>query len=981
MLRGLQLAVFFVAFTSTVFSQTLIINEVSNGPSGTKEYVEYVVVDATVAYDCNGSPIAPCVDIRGWIIDDNSGYHGPGLGVAAGALRFSYDPLWQCVPVGTIILVYNDLDFDASVMPPNDVDLNDGNCSLVIPVTGGLIESNPTTPGDIACSYPAAGWVPATQWNPHGMSNVNDCARLVDLSGCEVFSLCYSNCNLNTLIYFSNSGGDKVWYFNGTDPYNQANWTEGCADPGACGSNDQTPGSANNVANAAYIAQFNNGCAPIPAMGITASSTDGPCPCAGEATASGIGSIAGYTYEWFDAAMQPIGQTTATATGLCDGTYFVTATSSVGCPATTSVTISNAAGTPAVVDPQADLCSSAASVTLSAAPGGGSWSATCGTCVNSATGEFDPALATPGVITVTYSITGICASSDDVTFTVVAQPDAGINATLDLCSNDAPADLFGSIGGTPDVGGTWSPALTSGSGMFDPAADPSGIYTYEIVAAAPCVTVSSDINVTVSPSADATIGAISNLCVNDAAVVLSAAQPGGVWSATCGGCIDAGTGAFDPAVAGVGNFTVTYSISGSCGDVDDITVTVDNLTLATINAVGSPCVSDVPFAITAVNPGGTWSATCGACIDAVTGVFDPSAAGIGTFTITYTTSGSCPDSQNINITVSTVTSATINPVSAMCTADSPVTLTAVNTGGTWSATCGSCIDAVTGVFNPAVSGAGTHTVTYTINGVCGDSQDILVTVNSNTLATINPISDICVNDPSVTFTAVNSGGTWSASCGACLNSSTGEFNPSVAGTGVYTISYTSSGTCSETQSVTVNVTDVTAVISANPVTGAAPISVNLSETGSGAVSWNWDLGNGTTGTTQNISTTYSTAGSYTVVVTATNGNCSDVASITIVVNAGLVIPNAFSPDGDGINDTYEILGIEGYPNNTLTVTNRWGDKVFEASPYQNDWDGTGNNPKLNLFGEKVVDGTYFYFFDPGDGSEVKTGYLVKKTRE
>ncbi|MFM7668405.1 MAG: hypothetical protein ACKO7D_09505, partial [Bacteroidota bacterium] len=59
------------------FSQTLIINEFSNGPFGAQEYIEFIVVDDNAFYNC-GNTTPPCVDIRGWIIDDNNGYHGTG---------------------------------------------------------------------------------------------------------------------------------------------------------------------------------------------------------------------------------------------------------------------------------------------------------------------------------------------------------------------------------------------------------------------------------------------------------------------------------------------------------------------------------------------------------------------------------------------------------------------------------------------------------------------------------------------------------------------------------------------------------------------------------------------------------------------------------------------------------------------------------------------------------------------------------------
>ncbi|MBM3186896.1 MAG: hypothetical protein FJZ67_11410, partial [Bacteroidetes bacterium] len=83
--------IFILFFFSSnfTFSQTLVINEVSNGSAGNQEYIEFIVVDDAASYNCNsGAP--PCVDIRGWIIDDNSGYHGAG-GVAPGSNRFSFN--------------------------------------------------------------------------------------------------------------------------------------------------------------------------------------------------------------------------------------------------------------------------------------------------------------------------------------------------------------------------------------------------------------------------------------------------------------------------------------------------------------------------------------------------------------------------------------------------------------------------------------------------------------------------------------------------------------------------------------------------------------------------------------------------------------------------------------------------------------------------------------------------------------------------
>lgn len=78
--------------------------------------------------------------------------------------------------------------------------------------------------------------------------------------------------------------------------------------------------------------------------------------------------------------------------------------------------------------------------------------------------------------------------------------------------------------------------------------------------------------------------------------------------------------------------------------------------------------------------------------------------------------------------------------------------------------------------------------------------------------------------------------------------------------------------------------------------------------------------------------------------------------------------NQFSPNSDGINDFLRINCIETYPNNTLTIFNRLGSKVYSTSNYQNNWDGTWKKGDL-------PNGTYFYVLDLADGSEVKKGWI------
>ena len=90
---------------------------------------------------------------------------------------------------------------------------------------------------------------------------------------------------------------------------------------------------------------------------------------------------------------------------------------------------------------------------------------------------------------------------------------------------------------------------------------------------------------------------------------------------------------------------------------------------------------------------------------------------------------------------------------------------------------------------------------------------------------------------------------------------------------------------------------------------------------------------------------------------------------------GLTISNAFTPDGDGINETWVIEGIQNYPDNELLVFNRWGNLVFSADGYLNTWDGTSNS-SLNVGGTELPTGTYFYVLDTKDESAgVLKGYV------
>jgi len=105
--------------------------------------------------------------------------------------------------------------------------------------------------------------------------------------------------------------------------------------------------------------------------------------------------------------------------------------------------------------------------------------------------------------------------------------------------------------------------------------------------------------------------------------------------------------------------------------------------------------------------------------------------------------------------------------------------------------------------------------------------------------------------------------------------------------------------------------------------------------------------------------------------------CNDVGCDTATVAVFVTCPDprarrmtiytGFSPNGDGVNDYFKIEGIAQFPNNEISIFNRWGTKVFNQRGYKNAWDGTWNNKIL-------PDGTYFYILKDGEGKKY-SGYV------
>jgi len=386
------------------------------------------------------------------------------------------------------------------------------------------------------------------------------------------------------------------------------------------------------------------------------------------------------------------------------------------------------------------------------------------------------------------------------------------------------------------------------------------------------------VTVTVSPSLDATITPVGPFCASDAPLDLTAVDPGGTWSGT--GITDPNLGTFDPAQAVAGANTITYTIPGSCGDVQTYDIVINPPFDATITQAGPFCTSDPALTLASVDPGGVWSGN--GITNPATGDFDPATAGVGTHTITYTIGGACGDVHTIDIDVFLVWDATITPSGPHCESDASLMLSAVDVGGTWSGN--GIINTATGEFDPGAAGGGTHTITYNIPGACGDVQTIDILVYDQLDATITQVGPFCEYDAAIVLSSVDAGGVWSGT--GITNSATGAFDPGIAGAGLHTVTYDIAQVCGDLQTVDIQVYATPIInFTADNVAACAPLDVTFTNSSApGGTDCEWNFGNDLTSNSCGSATTqYNTPGCYDVTLTVTEDGCTSTETIPSMI--------------------------------------------------------------------------------------------------
>ncbi|HCN82517.1 MAG TPA: hypothetical protein DIT07_02700, partial [Sphingobacteriaceae bacterium] len=200
-------------------------------------------------------------------------------------------------------------------------------------------------------------------------------------------------------------------------------------------------------------------------------------------------------------------------------------------------------------------------------------------------------------------------------------------------------------------------------------------------------------------------------------------------------------------------------------------------------------------------------------------------------------------------------------------------------------------------------------------------------------------------------------------------SSSGIFNPAIAGPGVHTLKYTFTAQNGCDDSATSQITVLPApIVNAGRDTvilegGRSKLNPVVSGTN---LTYKWspatgldrdDIPNPVATPTEDIT--------YILTVTSDQG-CSALDEVFVKVLKSPEIPNTFTPNNDGINDTWTIKYLNSYPGCSVTIFTRWGVKVYRSIGYAQAWDGKMNGNDLPV-------GTYYYIVDPKNGRKMYSG--------
>ncbi|PWT99543.1 MAG: hypothetical protein C5B52_10480 [Bacteroidetes bacterium] len=571
--------------------------------------------------------------------------------------------------------------------------------------------------------------------------------------------------------------------------------------------------------------------------------------------------ISGATYLW------STGATTQTISVNTTGSYSVTVTQG-GCTGSDAVNVTVNPLPTVDLGPDATICSGN-NLTLDAGNPGATYLWSTGATTQTIS------VNTPGTYSVTVTFGG-CSASDAINVTVNPSPTVNLGPDKSICLGSSTILDAGNVGATY----LWSTGATTQTISVNTAG------SYSVTVTAGGCSASDAINIGVIPPPVVNLGPDATICAGSS-MTLDAGNPGAtyLWS----------TGATTRTI--VVNTAGTYSVTvtaGGCSASDGIDISVNPGPTVNLGADQTVC-SGTPVILDAGNAGATYLWSTGATTQTI------SVNTTGTYSVTVT-AGGCSASDNVNVTVNPTPVVDLGPDATICSG-STVVLDAGNAGATYLWSTGATTQTI------SVNTAGTYSVTVTKGG-CSASDAINITVGSAIVVDLGPDATICAGS-NITLDAGNVGATYLWNTGATTRTIT------VSSAGTYSVTVTQ-GTCSASDAINITTKPAPTVNLGPDATICAGSNITL-DAGNAGATYLWSTG----ATTQTI--VVSTAGTYSVTVTA--GGCSASDAIDIAVNPPPVVnlgPDATICSGTNItldagNAGATYLWSTGATTQTITV--------------------------------------------------------------
>lgn len=647
-------------------------------------------------------------------------------------------------------------------------------------------------------------------------------------------------------------------------------------------------------------------------------------------------------------------------------TYSVIGNSPLGCQAPPEFVTVTVNPVPVVsLGPDLTVCDSA---TIDAGPGG-----TLSYAWSNGASTRNLTVTTSGTYQVTVMNVDSCFSVDDINVTVNNTQAANLGTDQDICPGTSTTLTPGNFSSY-----NWSNGTTGNSIQVQNA----GNYYVDVVDVNGCPSTDT-VNVNVWALLTGNVGADTLICDGVTLPVTASSWGGATYSWSPGGQATAQISLTTP-----GLYTVQIDDGNGCLYADSIDLAVDfppalSIVISdTVQCEGAP----VTFA---VSPGGLpdYNFLINGNSFQTGGVtnFTTTALQNGdNLSVTGTTQFGCTTTANSPTSVNILTrpSGTVFVDTVCDGSPTTFTLNAQNTTGiNW--TGGGGLSGTTNniVYTYIAPGSYPYNVTLD-NGRCD------TTISGG--AIVNPIPSVpvaveliaCTGDD-VTMTATG-GGTiewFDAATGGTVLNTGNDFdftNVSPTTNDSFWVQHTDLGCISARTPTFIEVLDapVADFISdpdTNVILNIPNSTIQFINLSSAANSYIWDFGDGFSSSAPSPAHNFDQVGEFYVTLIANiNIGCVD----TIVYGPFEVIdfdefhaPNAFTPNGDGDNDTWVIDDLYFYPDNSMTIFNRWGKTVFETDSYQNDWDGSWK-------GKALPEATYYYVIDLGEGFQTVKGFVT-----